>query len=63
MFLRPPKYGGLFIRLSVFMNSFHQTGFLLPHFGSVVFIDHAEGLSYNQVQADYPLVAPAKPLL
>jgi hypothetical protein len=27
------------------------------------FIDHAEGLSYNQWQADYPLVAPAKPLL
>jgi len=28
-----------------------------------VFIDHALTLSYNQWQADYPLVAPAKPLL
>ncbi len=44
---------------SVFMN----LGVRQPTYQAGGRVDHARGLSYNQCQADYPLVAPANPLL
>jgi hypothetical protein len=56
---RPPKCGGSVALSSVFMNLEVRES-TYPAGGCV---DRAGGLSYNQWQADYPLVAPANPLL